>query len=463
MAKNSSKSNETFESKLAYKMYYNFSDKQLEIINEISYHTSSLYNIINYEMLNNTYKNYFENEKLYKINYHSNFLCSHNYQQCLKVLDQNWKSFFEALQDFKKNPSKYNGQPRRPGFKSFQKGFKNEIVYTKNCILGCASNNILKNDKISLTVSKEIKNKFGIKSLDFDMKNVKMPKCFNFNTIQQIRIAYDKKLKKFYFIFIYKVNDYIFLNRKNKDIMSIDLGLNNLETIVFNKSKETFIIDGKILKSKQSFINKQISILQSKEMKRLKNSKNYKDTRKIKSLRKQYNNFVKDYIHKCSSLTIKLALKQNCKTIVIGNFKGIKSGNKAKLFVKIPHTDLINQIRYKAKIKGIKVILVNEAYTSGCSILDNEEVNKTFYKKSRRISRGMFKTNNGFLINADVNGAYNILKKYVKTNPICLSKLIAKNVFLTSVSSMGNGIMTVPGLAVCQPSRLKYNDKINLF
>ena len=61
--------------------------------------------------------------------------------------------------------------------------------------------------------------------------------------------------------------------------------------------------------------------------------------------------------------------------------------------------------------------MVNESYTSGCSAIDLEEINKTNYNKSRRITRGLFKTNNGMLINADVNGALNILRKYIKGIP----------------------------------------------
>lgn len=140
----------------------------------------------------------------------------------------------------------------------------------------------------------------------------------------------------------------IFANDRNKmDIISIDLGLNNLATCVFNESKKTYIIDGLILKSKQAYINKQISILQSKEMKRLGDSKKYKDTKRIKKLREQYNFFTKDYIHKCSKKIIDLALKHNCGTIIIGDFKGVKRGNKnTKLFVRVPHGDLIKQIKY---------------------------------------------------------------------------------------------------------------------
>ncbi|SES83491.1 zinc ribbon domain-containing protein, partial [Anaerobranca gottschalkii] len=80
-------------------------------------------------------------------------------------------------------------------------------------------------------------------------------------------------------------------------------------------------------------------------------------------------------------------------------------------FVGIPHQEFIKKVMYKAENVGIKVILVDESYTSGTSFLDNELPIKENYNKSRRIHRGLFRSNNGTLINADLNGAYQIMKK----------------------------------------------------
>ena len=80
-------------------------------------------------------------------------------------------------------------------------------------------------------------------------------------------------------------------------------------------------------------------------------------------------------------------------------------------FVGIPHQDLIDKITYKAENIGLNVIVTEESYTSGTSFLDNELPIKENYKKERRIFRGLFKTNKGRLINADVNGSPQIMKK----------------------------------------------------
>ena len=435
-----------------FKLYYDFNKTQLKIIEELSYHTTKLYNIVNYDMRSFGHKSYETNEKKYKNNLHSQYLASHNYQHCLKVLEQNWKSFFEAIKEWKVNPKKFNGKPRRPKFKHIKKN-KNEIIFTKNLILGAAADKILKNEKLKLSLSKKMQNKYGVKSLNFNMKNVKIPGKIGLNkdlsNIKQIRLAFDKRLKVWYFIFIYETEEQIPF--PYLDTMAIDLGLNNLATIVFNRSKQTYIIDGKILKCKQSYYNKKISIMQSKEMKRLGNNEKFKDTKRIKNLRRKFNNFCHNYIHVASRMIVNLALEYNCSKIVIGDFKGIKKGNKAKLFVKIPHARLIELIKYKAKKAGIKVIMVNESYTSGCSCLDGEKVGENAYNKKRRISRGMFRSNQGILINADVNGAYNILYKFTKTSAKSISEYVTYSQF--KANNMYNGTMTSPRM-VCTPLRL---------
>ena len=435
--------------KQVFKLYYDFNKTQLRIIEELSYHTTKLYNIVNYDMKPLNYKSYKVNEKNYKSNFHSQYLTAHNYQQCLKRLEQNWKSYFAARDEHKKHPEKFTGKPEQPGFKHIEKN-KNEVIFTDNVIQGARINKTLQNGNLRLSLSKKMKNKYGVKSLNFNMMNVKIPSEIglnkDFSNIQQVRLTFDKKLKVWYFIFIYEVEEQIPF--PYLDTMAIDLGLNNLATIVFNRNKETYIIDGKILKCKQSYYNKKISIMQSKEMKRLGNGKDFKDTKRIKRIRKKFNNFCNNYIHVTSKMIVNLAIKNNCSKIVIGDFKGIKNGNKAKLFVKIPHSRLIELIKYKAKLAGISVIMINESYTSGCSCLDGEIVGKDAYNKKRRISRGMFRSNQGILINADVNGAYNILYKFTKTSAKSISEYVVYSQF--KANNMYNGIMTSPQM-VCTP------------
>ena len=139
-------------------------------------------------------------------------------------------------------------------------------------------------------------------------------------------------------------------------------------------------------------------------------------TKRMNKLTIKRNNKINDFIHKVSKWVVDYALALNVNTIIIGNNKNWKRESKMskkvnQSFVGIPHQDFINKIIYKVENVGIKVILTEESYTSGTSFLDRELPIKENYNKSRRIHRGLFKSNNGTLINADLNASYQIMKK----------------------------------------------------
>ena len=429
------------EMNLVYKYYGNFTAKENYMFGQLVFNSSMIYNKVNWYFLKNGFDSKLQPQIVRKLSYEDQNGKYFTTQECAKIVDgliNDWKSFFAAIKEYKKNPKKFTGKPKRPKCQKV-KDKMNEVIFDKNTISGLISikkNNkteVIRNNKISFSLSKKAKRKFKMKNLEVNLSNFKFPKGLNKNlsNLQQVRICYDKKIERFYLAFIYRIE--VSILNKNNDVMAIDLGQNNLITGVFNKSSCRFILDGKELKSKIAYVNSRISKLQSKEMKKLKGSNNFKLTKKIKKLYNYWRNYSWTYIHKCSSKTIKIALKNNCSTIVIGDFKGVKRNKKhMKYFATIPYITLINQIKYKAKLSGIKVILINESYTSGCSCIDDYEVSKKCYNKKRRKKRGNFVTNNGLNINADVNGAYNILRKYLKNDiPRCLVKDTYKNLYLT--------------------------------
>ena len=447
------------EMNLVYKYYGNFTAKENYIFRQLVFNSTMIYNKVNWYFLKNGFDNKLQPQIVRKLSYEDQNGKYFTTQECAKIVDgliNDWKSFFAAIKEYKKNPKKFTGKPRRPKCQKV-KDKMNEVIFDGGTISGLAGvkknkNNIkevIRNNKISFSLSKKAKRKFKMKNLEVNLSNFKFPKGLNKNlsNLQQVRICYDKKIEKFYLAFIYRIEVSI-LNKNNDDIMAIDLGQNNLITGVFNKSSYRFILDGKELKSKIAYVNSRISKLQSKEMKKLKGSKKFKLTKKMKKLYNYWRNYSWTYIHKCSSKTIKIALENNCSTIVIGDFKGVKRNKKhMKYFVTIPYTTLINQIKYKAKRSGIKVVMINESYTSGCSCIDDYIISKKCYNKKRRKKRGNFVTNNGFNINADVNGAYNILRKYLKNDiPHCLIKDIYKNLYLTYLNMYlrfkGNSALT---------------------
>jgi len=390
--------------KLAFKFKANFSHIQLKIVKELSWHCSKLYNIVNYEIKNKKEVKpvYTELENNFKDNWHTDYLHSHNRQQLFKQLAQDWKSYFNSIEDYNNNPSKYQGQPGPPKFK-YVNSNPSEIIFT-NLATRIREGNLL------LSLSKEIKNLYQVDSLKFQLPPV-IESLINLNNLQQVRIKKDHLSSDWYLLIIHKVDKKE--NASGDNIMSIDLGLNNLATATFKNDPESYIIDGKIIKSENRYYNRKIANLQKIRMKEV-GSQKFKDTKQMKNLRLKRRNFVTDYLHKASRKVVELATENNVNTIVIGDIAKIKQNNKHnKHFVAVPIQRFKDLIEYKAKLKGIKVVFVNEAYTSGCSAIDEEKLNKANYNISRRIKRGLFKTGNK-IINADVNGSLNIMRKYIK-------------------------------------------------
>ena len=311
-------------------------------------------------------------------------------QQTLRLLDANWKSFFIAIKDWSKNKDKYSGKPKLPKYKSKD----GRMVF------------ILTNQRIRL---KDDLLHFPKSFKGFTIK----PRCVrlhNFEKINQIRIVPNNQIFCVEIVYSISINDDMLPD--NGRYMSIDLGLDNLATIATNTGLNPIIVNGKGLKSNNQYYNKQKAYYQSvaKSM----NDKFY--TNRLYRLTQKRNFKIEDSLHKISKFIVTSALDNDIHTIVIGNNKNWKQsislGKRTnQSFVSIPHQKLIDKIIYKARNVGINVILTEESYTSGTSFLDRELPLKEFYNKNRRIYRGLFVSNQGIRINADVNAAYQIMKK----------------------------------------------------
>ena len=140
--------------------------------------------------------------------------------------------------------------------------------------------------------------------------------------------------------------------------------------------------------------------------------------KKSKKLFDRRNRKVKDHLHKVSRFIVDYCVKRDIGTLVIGQNEDWKQnvniGKKNNQnFVQIPFCMLINQIKYKAEAKGINVILQEESHTSKCSFLNGESVEHHDHYLGKRFKRGLFRSAKGIIINADVHGAYNIIKKAI--------------------------------------------------
>lgn len=215
------------------------------------------------------------------------------------------------------------------------------------------------------------------------------------------------------------------LNSKPKRIVGIDLGIDNFATIANNIGKKPIIIKGKVLKSINQYYNKQRAYYYSI----LRQGKTQKEgqftSKRLKRLDEKRNAKVKDFMHKASRTVIDYCITNDIDTIIIGKNEDWKRNiNIGKVnnqkFVTIPYSQFIEMIEYKAYEEGIKVIITEESYTSKASFFDGD-IMPTYDEKSnskhsfsgKRIKRGLYQTKDGSLINADVNGALNIIVKAV--------------------------------------------------
>ena len=301
-------------------------------------------------------------------------------QQILMVLDNNFKSFFKLLE--KKKKGLYKEKVKIP--KYLDKDSRNLLIFTSQAI----SKKFIKNGIIKLSNVKHV--------VKTKVKVVKQVRIIHKGNHIVVEVLYEKQSK-----------DIV----TNNGYAAIDLGLNNLATISSNVTKP-FIVNGKPLKSINQYYNKTKSNLQSK----LKN--NEKSNKRISSLNLKRNNKINDYLHKSSTFIVNYLVSNNISMLIVGHNKewkqNIKIGKKNNQnFVSIPHSRFKELLKYKCELEGIKYIEIEESYTSKCSFLDNEEICKHTSYKGKRVKRGLFKSNDGTLINADVNGSLNILKKVV--------------------------------------------------
>jgi putative transposase len=338
--------------------------------------------------------------------------------QILMKLDKNWKSFFESIKDWKKYPYKYTGKPSLPNYKDKIKG-RVGLSYE----LGAISKKSLKNNEIKLSKTNITVPFINHKSV---LKEVRLT-IIN-NVEYKIEIVYEKELKE-------KVN------YEGDHCFGIDLGVDNLMAITSNKEGFTpVLVNGRPMKSVNQFYNKTKAKLTSelpnksnKELEELKEkygketSKQVKNSKRINKLTNKRNGKIEKYFHQSSNYLIDLCLEHEINTIYIGKNKfwklDINLGKRNNQnFVQLPFNKLIDKIIYKAELNGIKVVLTEESYTSKASFLNMDEVptynendEKGKYEFSGyRKSRGLYKIKGeNKLINADINGSYNIIRKVV--------------------------------------------------
>ncbi|MBE9168985.1 transposase [Pleurocapsales cyanobacterium LEGE 06147] len=365
------------------------SNKLWQEIDNLAFKSKNLFNLANYE-----YRQYYFAEgktmglpSLYhKVKNTDAYraLPTKVSKQIIKNLTEVWTGYVNAHKDWKKNPHKYLGEPRIPKYKDKTKGrniliYPNESVYKKTLKLGICY---------------------------LSMSNIKVPTSIK--EIDQVRIV--PTCSAYVIEIIYEKEEQALL--PETFIAGIDLGINNLVALTSNQPGfRPMLINGRKLKAINHYYNKRKAKLQCL----LKG--NQKTSKRIQALTYKRNQIIENCLHKVSKLIVDTLITKGINTLVIGkndNWKQkVNLGKRNnQSFTQIPHAKLIEKITYKCELAGIKVITINESYTSKTSALDLELPVKQSSYLGKRVKRGLFKTAKDVLINADINGSLQIIRKY---------------------------------------------------
>lgn len=371
-------------------------------LHELCHLAKNIYNegnyIIRQEFISNgKWIRYNQLDKMLQQSENYKSLPAQSAQQALKILDQDWKSFFKSIKEWKKNPSKFLGMPKLPHYK--RKDGETLLVFTNQQAK-------IKDGVLSFPSKLGLKVKTRVKGVLNQVRII--PKGVGY----VLEIIYEKAVES--------------LNLDRSRVIGIDVGLRNIITIGNNIGVQPIVVKGGVVKSINQYYNKENARLneiytrqQTRETKgEIQKGMRVKKGMSAKCLQVKRANKINDFFHKTSRFVIDYCIENNIGTIVFGhndNWKqNINLGKKTNQnFVQIPVGKLQKQIQYKSEDIGNNFIIQEESYTSKCSFLDNESIEYHDKYLGNRVNRGIFISSNGIKINADVNASYNIIKKAV--------------------------------------------------
>jgi putative transposase len=296
------------------------------------------------------------------------------------------KSFRAARAEWKAHPEKFKRAPKLPQYKDKAKG-RNVLVYTRQAISSAAlAGGWIEPSGLPIR----------IRTAQREVNQVRMVPRSNHYVVEVIYTVEPQQS-----------------NVDPQQVLSIDLGIDNLAALASNQpGLVPLLVNGKPLKSINQWYNKELARLKSALPKGQRTSK------RIQQITHKRNCRIDAFLHCASKRIIEIMHLMGLGTLVIGQNAGwkqsIELGKRTNQnFVQIPHSRFVEILTYKAELAGIAVITTEESYTSKCSFLDSEAVCKHGTYAGKRVRCGLFRASDGRLIHADVNGAYNILRKVI--------------------------------------------------
>lgn len=380
--------------------------RQYSMLAEMCRYSNNLYNVALY----NIRQYYFENKKF--LTYESNcHVCKENEnysllqagvsQQTLKVVDRGFKSFFNLIRKAKHGEYRFQ-DVKMPHYR--KKGDMFNLVLSTNAIA-------IKNGYLQMPVSRTFRKIHP----DCDIK-IPFPKRLEGKIIKEVRIIPIQNGKCFKIQYVYET-EVVRTSLNTDNAIAIDLGVDNLASCITTLGT-SFIIDGRKLKSINQGWNKEKARLQS-----VADKQGNKHTVRLSHITEKRNNRTKDIMRKSARFIINYCLENNIGTVIVGYNPDFKRNvNMGKVnnqtFVNISFGDFRQLLLGLCEQYGICYIEQEESYTSKSSFLDNDilpeykaEQPYTGKFSGKRIHRGLYKSFDGTVINADLNGAANILRK----------------------------------------------------
>src|SRR6266581_2993449 len=376
------------------------SDPRFAVIDEVAFKSKNLYNAANYEIRQtfiheNKYLNYNDMDRRMQSHEAYKALPAKVSQQVLMVLDRNWKSFFEARKAYEEDPSTFTGRPQLPKYKHKTEG-RNILVYTIQAISKKGlKHGLIQPSRLSISVKTKQKN------------------------IDQVRIV---PRNGYYVVEVIYTKEPVQANVDPSFCVGIDLGVTNLAAIASNH--EGFVprlVNGRPLKAWNQWYNKRMKELK----KRLPKDDRERVTGQMERITNTRNRRIDQYLHTASKRIVDFLVENGIGTVLIGKNplwkqeSGMSRQNNQN-FVSIPHARFIDMLTYKAALVGIQVEIREESYTSKASFLDLDPIptytphdEEEHIFSGKRIGRRnrLYRTKDGRKICADINGAYNIVRK----------------------------------------------------
>lgn len=388
------------------------SKDEYECLRELSHvaknlYNQAVYNVRQYYFQESEYLNYPKNYALLKDSENYRILNSNMAQQILKEADGAFKSFFGLLKLAKKGKYRYQ-DIRLPGYLP-KDGFTTLVIGFVR----------LKDGKLVLPFSQGYKK-------EHKPVTITLPPILKGKKIKEIRIIPKRDARYFEAQYTYETE----CAQRDLDInkaLALDFGVNNLVTAVSSEGK-SFILDGRKLKSVNQLYNKKIAHYQKINSKQGRTSY----TKRMYGITDKRNRYVNDYISKVAKRVIDYCLDNDIGTLVVGYNETFQKSpdmgaRNNQNFVMTPFGKLRAKLEYLCELHDIVFVKQEESYTSLASFWDKDDIpvynddNPQEYSFSgKRIKRGLYRTASGQVLNADVNGALNILRKSKVVSVIAL-------------------------------------------